>query len=269
MWQKYAHDDELNSSANIGKIHQELSYFYRDKLKDKNLENTHYNQAIKWYSSALEKYNTNPAEVATVYESIAVAYRLKMQIEDDDKTANALAAIEHQELCMQQLLIYCSPNRKKVGDALKELAQTIGLWDEGVTNSQKALDIYIYQNSCYNYDDIVSLCTGIVGIYTHQKGENYAPALKYQLLKHEFEVKQLNEIVEDDGEDQVYHKHTGIGWSHEEVADMYIKLGEYELACQNLQLAKKIYEGSDPNDREELNYYLEEKLRSIESFLGK
>ncbi|CAF1108182.1 unnamed protein product [Didymodactylos carnosus] len=273
MWQKYIDDYELNCSVNIAEIHRVLGLLYRnDELKHSSLENWHYDQLLTYYLKALEKCTTttsaaaNPAEVADLCASIALAYQHHQ--DHGDQRANVLAAIKYQQLRMQHLLKYCSPNDMKIGNTFQRLVtcyMTIDLWDEAIVNYEKALDIYIYQNN-YNYYDMIHLCEAIVGIYTEQKGENYAAAIKYQLLKHEFTVKVQNEVVEDDGEDENYSKNFGIAVSHEEVADMYIKLEQYDLARKHLIEAKKYCENCDPYHKESSIGHFEEKLRSIEQF---
>ncbi|CAF0920566.1 unnamed protein product [Adineta ricciae] len=108
-----------------------------------------------------------------------------------------------------------------------------------------------------------TLC-GRVALMYLEHIENSDAALKYKLIQHEKELNIYKTAADTNEGPSAFAKRI-LAISHEELADVYIKLHQYEQACTHLITAKTLYMESNFQQKNQQIQAVEEKLTSIDA----
>ncbi|CAF1059361.1 unnamed protein product [Didymodactylos carnosus] len=245
IWTKFMNDDELNCSFDIGTIHEHIGGCYYHKKNNLVSAKEHYDLAISYFQSAIEKVVMD-YELMNIHDKLRDVYLLKMEVSNDkeEKTENGLMVIKHKELSIQNMLKCPSSNDMKAASDMEDLAhiyRSIFRYDDSLINYAKALEIYL-QHFEPDFLNIRLICEQIIKINIEYKYD-YHSALRYQLLKHEYILKDCAP-KSTDNEYDIDHKIVQTVKSHKELADIYILSHQYDLANENLIISLKLYNES-------------------------
>ncbi|CAF1377734.1 unnamed protein product [Didymodactylos carnosus] len=269
IWLEYINDNELNCSFDIGQLHKLIGqiYQYYVDIQDKNRANKHYDLAISYYQSAIEKVATDYEQI-NIQSQISFVYKYRMEISNDEneRIQNNLMAIKYRELTVQNMLKYYLSNDIEIGRCMIHLAdlyKSIFKYDDALINYEKALEIVIQDKS--DPESYIGICDFIVEIYIKYKND-YNSALKYKLIKHEYTLKENVQKLTDN-ETEIDWKNEEIAESYIELSNIYIKLHEYKLAYQNLTIAMTLYQKIKLDKKLEKMATIQRKMKTVQSFL--
>ncbi|CAF1025344.1 unnamed protein product [Didymodactylos carnosus] len=187
---------------------------------------------------------------STVYVTGNSVYKIYFIENGDKREEICLMTIKYIELCLELLLKYRSSNDFITGNIFQALAQLYKLiprYDDALNNYDEALEIYLQQAASCHHGIEMSI----------------TEPLKYQVIKHEYKLKLLaiEPTMNDEGEINLKKKQ--IADSHIELADIYIKLQQHDLAFEHLTIAINFYKETKNSNYEAI----EEKMKIVQTFL--
>ncbi|CAF0920489.1 unnamed protein product [Adineta ricciae] len=261
--------EDLNCVINIGDIHENLGAFYYEDLQDRYLAIKHYNLSINYCKIALKSRAYDECEEEYLLRMISRNYEQKMEILSDNveqRKKYGLEAIKFGKLewkMMMKKLDSCEVSRAaECIHRIGSIEEGISLYDQALVSYKTTLEIYDeYEGLSMTVE--ATLCGCIALIYLEHI-ENCDAALKYKLIQHE---KQLNiyKTAADTNEGASAFAKGILAISHEELADVYIKLRQYEQACTHLITAKTLYVESNSRKKNKQIQAVEKKLKSIDA----
>jgi tetratricopeptide (TPR) repeat protein len=236
-WQIYPED----SSVEIGNLYLEIGRLYNDHLEDEELAQKHYESAITVCKTTLSHLQDDERQKATLYQILSMVYLDKAEMNDQNEEQKT--ALHYEKLRLQTLLKLNSPINRELGlcyTSIGELQEQMSLFDEALGNYKEIVKVYIAQ------DDTEALSRTyqrISRIYEdHLK--DLSSALKYRLFKHDAIVRSSEILPFHDCQEIEDRKHCVIQ-SHIQLADIHLRLHNFETARINLAAAKQLYEDMD------------------------
>ncbi|CAF4001910.1 unnamed protein product, partial [Rotaria sordida] len=268
IWHKFINDEELNCFIDIGLVHQNLALCYQYDIKDHNLAEKEYLEAIQYFKIAMKKVTTD-YERMKIYEKLSYLEKHRMQLTGYDPT-NMEMIHRYEELSIANMLQYYDDDKVQLGHTLQQLAKLRRIqheYDESIVNYESALNIFLQQPFEFEfYLHICSIINEMVEIYIEQKNCDYSSIIKYELIKHEFILKHFIYV-------EIFHKNMrcisqyDLAKSHIELADKYIAIRQLATARMHLKMVLAIYhECSDINvkDYEDIKHsQLQEKFADL------
>lgn len=245
-WLKYINDDELNCYIDIVQIHIAMGRCYKNHVKDNDMTRQHFDLAIAYSQLAFANVNMTDYEKVKMFDQL---YNLCKDMElsgESEKLMYIEMAIEFENSCLVHLQNCYSLSDLRIPNALCEIAgcyRALYKYDEAVENYEKALEIHLQHHSNH-YSYYVSQIYGfIIDVYFDYTCD-YNSALKYQLIKLEYEQKSVVNTHLSHGstvDGWIKLKNTYAADSYVKLVDIYIKLQQYDAAYENLQMVRHLY----------------------------
>lgn len=265
-WQAFLNDDaELNCSLNLAEINSAIAVRYIEGVRypQIKLAEKHFDIAIDYLRRAMKNSHTNHERI-DILDQLSSRFQWKMGQSNESRLENATIAIEYQELAIDIVSKSQIPNIKTGHRLLSlvELYEAIDNYDRALSTYEIALEFYLAQSSidvsvvCNTYDKIAD-------IYLKYKND-YQAALKHQLISHKYVIDNCK-VHSQKPEDNDSNMKTKLVTSNEKLADIYIKLDQYQLAIEHLSTALKLNEevNRDYHSRDQSNADIEIKLADI------
>ena len=141
------------------------------------------------------------------------------------------------------MLNYYSPDNSCVAQYIVELADTqksMHLFEKALENYQKAVKLYMLKSQSKT-DDIADIYAKIFRMYIKQK-QDYDSAAYFKRMELDHLLKfDAPCVVELRTEMKMLVHRTRLDGTQQELANIYIKLHQYSLACSILIEAEKVY----------------------------
>ncbi|CAF3030729.1 unnamed protein product [Rotaria sp. Silwood2] len=268
IWEQYLDDNELNAAVNIANIHRKIADIYKTRIIDYSIANKHYDYAITLLSSSL-KETANEAYMLKLHELIIWYYEKKAEIavDENERRANLLKATEYEQLKLNELSKYYPSNHPRVKSLaiyLAGLQKSLLLFEEAVKNYNKLTEICLLEDNP-QYDEIAFIYRNLCEICIKWK-EDYGSALDCK--KKEIECGMKHHVASGKASklEKNYIQHQ-VAQSHLDIADIYFKLSDFQLAHDNIVRARELYEASDYFKKQEEINKIMDKLKNIESLI--
>ncbi|CAF4059940.1 unnamed protein product [Rotaria sordida] len=246
---------------------KELAKVY-ESIKDYDNALINYDKALRIYFELVKEissyfYNTvdkilelcavhkNDHHTKLEYQLLKHEYTLK--IAAPSSTDNDYAAAEKKR--------EIASSYYRLGD----FYQSIYKYDEALDSYQRALMIHEQELESHHYQ-FSGLIENITNIYFEHKHDHQL-ALKYQLMYHEYIVKQSTPDTRNDDQRQIDRKKYQCGVSHISLSDFYVKIHQYDLAKEHLLKALDLYEEVQTMTLEHKIEIINEKLKTVQKFL--
>ena len=275
IWLEYVDDDELNCYIDIAGIYISMSKIYRYPLENIEMVKKTQNLAITYSELALKKANID-YEKMIIHASLSEMYLTNMHVSRDDTktTENCLLHIKHKELeiehrlkCRQcseddfQMDVDGSISHPTIANLYLLLGHrylSICKYSEALATFDKALALYL--TNCQGGNCLKMIGFIPVMVRTCITINDYNAALKYKVIAHEGRLKYYY------GTDNSLDKEKIVD-SYVELSDIYMKLHQYHLAAENLQIAITKYKEIRA-DRSTRIVELQNKMHDIQSCLS-
>jgi tetratricopeptide (TPR) repeat protein len=191
----------------------------------------------------------NDANSLTEYDqkstlsSLVDIYQEKVGISanENEKVENILAIIK-----LTEQLILVQENIDHIDNywyyqSLGDLYYQLSRYDDLYVTYEKVLEYRLKNPSTRRkYLGIIDDCEKLVSICVQYKND-YRLALKNQLMKHKYIMKYAKPEHGDDG-NVLGRKKSKLAESHDELADTYTLLAQYDSAKENFNLALKLHQ---------------------------
>lgn len=241
MWMEYVDDVEINCFVEIGNIHRRIASYY-SYFDQETMAKEYYELAVVCYQCAIE--NT-----ATEYEQMKINDLLAWV--DRSDLENTRTAIEYKKLHLENMLCYKFTDEFMICDAVEsigKLYKDIKEYDDALMYYDRALSMLLQIKPILPFRKIQNTLKCILKIYHKKQPVDLQSILKYQLIKHEYTIKDATEtLIADyypyydvDYESDVKMTQQTIAASHIELAHCYIDVNEYHLANEHLLEAIRI-----------------------------
>lgn len=270
----YVNDDELNCCIDIVSIYAAMRELYKWHLKNIDMVEKCQNLAVTYAELALKQADSD-YEKMTVHRILSDMFKTSKSYSCDDteKRETYLLHLKHNELEIDHRL-KCRPCSQdnfqmfadtiiypKIADLYRALGHrylSIYKYSEALATFDKVLALYLANHQDRNFLKIVNFIPTMVE--TSFKMNDGNSALKYQLIAHETTLK-------------FYHSsHNGwdkekIAKSYIELSDVYMKLKQYNLALENLEIAIMKYKETGHDTLQKINW-VKNKIQDIQSVLS-
>jgi tetratricopeptide (TPR) repeat protein len=227
-----------------------------------------YDKALRIYLELIEE---NPNYV---YNMISKILEIYTKHRNDYHSRRKYELLKH-EYTLKINAPKSTDNDYITQEKIKTIANTyeqLGDFYQSISNYNEALDYYkralmIHQQELEShYYPISSLTEKISNIYIEHK-HDYQSALEYQLLCHEYTVKQTTPDTTTDDERIIDRKKYKRGVCHIELSDFYVRIHQYDLAKKHLLIALNLYQEVQTMTLEHKIEIVNEKLKNVEKFL--
>ena len=268
-WLQYIKDDELNCHINCGDIHKQIALCYQYTARDFKKTAEHLDLAICFYETASEKEGNAASFIKMhIYGELAGLYSSKAFLRDNMDKDRQLA-IKYREKQLE-LMIACKViylhQIANVSQQLAKLYEAALDYDMALKHYEVCLNNYL-QGTKIDFVSIPCIIQKIIDIYTEKKND-VPSALKFQLIKHEFNRKE-NELRTTDTNQATDRKTTVVTKEYIELAEIYVKLQRLQLANEHLMTAMELCERINNKERRLMeSAIINEKLADNYSLLG-
>ncbi|CAF1575727.1 unnamed protein product, partial [Didymodactylos carnosus] len=238
-FERCSSDIMTKMNADIIKIHEDMARVYQQYIDDNTLANKHYEIILNFYISSIQK-TINTKEKLQIIQKILQVYDKKIELSQNgnERRENILNAIEYQKLLVNGKEKDNSVEYKDIAadyQHLADLQKSISDLEEAARNYERSAEIYITQEQP-DYHYITGMYKSICELYIDEK-EDYTAALPYKAKELEFWKKEKIVNPTDTTDDPSY-----VAICNQEIADIYIKLHQFQRATEHLLVAKQIYE---------------------------
>lgn len=237
IWQRYPE----GNGVEIANLYLKLSRLYYYDLEEEKLAQKHYDSAITTSKTTLNNLQDDERQKAALYQILSTVYSEKAEMNDgkDDE----ITALHYEQLRLQALLKFCTPQDRELGAcyrSIAELQEKMGAFDEALANYDETCKIYIAQND----NEALSRTYQRISRIYEDDLQNLSSALTYRLLKHHAVVQNSEILPFHDSQGIEDRKHSVIQ-SHLQLASLHLALRDLEAARRSLTVAKQLYEGMD------------------------
>ncbi|CAF4361612.1 unnamed protein product [Rotaria sp. Silwood2] len=243
IWRSFNDDKDLNCSIDIGHTYTLIGICYQSLGIDEQVIKKNLDRAHKYYKIAHKNSRCEHERTETL-DCLANICAHKMLFPwKDEKLVKKYGpkTIKYKWQYIEKILHSDLYDKIKVAESLEFLAyycKKLMIYDIALNSYKMALNIYQQQFEV-DVHSINNCINEIVEIYIKQTNDTHS-AIHYQKLRHEIRLK-YNEHRLDDNKHTAYHKKQRIIDSYIELAKLYAKDNQYDLAFEQLKLVNALY----------------------------
>ncbi|CAF1075954.1 unnamed protein product [Didymodactylos carnosus] len=246
-WYTFLDDVKLNCFFDIGHLRKAIGSCYHDKSYEKYDPDTamrYLDQAIDYYKLALERA-TRDEEQIKIFYALEKIFELAGQVNCDKNAKNCYFSMEckYIELGIEKRLQYYSPNDKHLRDGINTLCFYYGkkLEDEVLLakHCETVLRALLQHPNPY-FNTIIYVTDKLLEIYSHVPSKDTELKLKYQLIQHQYKLREY-EPKSWDNVVKTNVKKTYVARNHTDLFYTYESLFNYDEALRHSEKALEIY----------------------------
>ena len=268
-YEKFLNDDELNTTVDIARTYCDIERIHSSKLKDNIVTIKYYDLAIASCISSLTKLG-NQRQRFAIFEMLAKIYQYKIQLSTDEneRQDNVKSCIQHRELQLQELIMCYSPQHIKVAKCISSLADlqaSIFLFQDALVNYEKVIEIQHSQDNP-DFAWVANTYNTICQMMRVEQKKDYSAALYYKTKVYEYWMKADEHTSKITGRDEKYYEPKAARY-HWELAEIYLEMCLFETALEHLTVARRGYEDSLFQFKEQEIALIEQQIEDLESLL--